>query len=182
MSREPDRYQWFKQHHGHEDDMRRLNLSRSIGHGRVLNLDKISSPTQAGWYICCLLYSQLSVHERKELIGQKLVDEYEYSSDGVDSAQFIHVCSSAELELHLPPKSSRLNVKILLITGAVFSFVIFIMSIVTYCCYVKMKTHKNARQAMSAMQDVSLNLFEPTLTRLNGKKVDYFLPIGTRFI
>ncbi|RNA04719.1 hypothetical protein BpHYR1_020091 [Brachionus plicatilis] len=140
-SDEPDRYQWFK--HNSEllpqnSETIYYNFSKSVGFGSILELKDIT-PENAGWYICCLVKSKLSVHDKRKALQENFVDD--------KNPKFS--CSSVELKVLPVIKKSNVWLYLLI---SISASAIMIMTILTLLCGRRLRSIKHAEQARDHMQ------------------------------
>lgn len=142
-SDEPDRYQWFK--HNSElmpenSETLNFNFSKSVGFGSILELKK-TKPENAGWYICCLVKSKLSIDDKRKALQENYADNHKPKFS----------CSSVELKVLPVENDSNLWPYFLI---AICALVIIVMTSFTVLCAKKLRSIKNAQQAKDHLQKV----------------------------
>lgn len=143
-SEEPDRYQWFK--HNSElmpqnSETFNYNFSKSVGFGSILELKKIR-PDNAGWYICCLVKSKLTIDDKRKALQENYADDH--------NPKFS--CSSVELKVLPVENDSNLWLYLLIVFCTLG---IIIMAGFTTVCAKRLRSIKNAQQARDHLQKVN---------------------------
>ena len=144
-SREPDRYQWFKQSNESNNS---LNFDNSQGYGQILKLSNLTMEN-AGWYLCCIINKQQD--DKKE-------------NENIESLLNNAKCSSAELKVnniidydnHDEGKiiKNRIKTFVLVAISSIFILAIILLSLLVFICHKKLNSFTNTQKATKHLNQV----------------------------
>jgi hypothetical protein len=144
-SKEPDRYQWFKQ--SNESNIS-LNFDNSQGYGQILKLSNLTMEN-AGWYLCCIINRQQNDDKDNENIESIL-----------NNAR----CSSVELKVnnmidydnHYEGKiiKNRIKTFVLIAVSSICILIIILLSFLVFVCHKKLNSFKNTQKATKHLNQV----------------------------
>jgi hypothetical protein len=144
-SKEPDRYQWFKQSN---ESNNKLNFDNSQGYGQILKLSNLSIDN-AGWYLCCIINKHQDDMNKNENIESIL-----------NNAK----CSSVELKVnniiqydnHDEGKIIKHGIKtfIFIAISSICILVIILLSLLVFVCHKKLNSFTNTQKASKHLNQV----------------------------